>query len=493
MVDGPALYSPRVHAQSGSAGRYEFRVLLAEPGEYRVMIRLDFASDLGMCTCDAQHSVIRFQHLLSSRVEALSPPDLSAGTPGSSSHRPDDQLATPPGRWLRINCSARASGGPRPAAVSRYINEACDSTGPARALISAPGSPSQQPLWLYAPSRGLWRVLPFDFVPRGGSYWLHVEGDSTVLRGEKEDIVLLLNNGSAEAVHAQPVLCLDVWGNLTHARTEACGSPRARGYGKVSTHFVNLLNFSLENGGVLHVSYGGAGGAPKNYSSTYRHCRLNSASGVDPVEQLGALDDSCEGWDGVGAAYWRALFALGGDHTGRKRPDAIVVNFALHYASSETMCDGDYAAHWMFRAASLRKAFGDGAVVWHTGLATQFSDDQRVQGGSVGKSSVGHGWPREARTIDPLWSCRSNDRLWHMFDLAWPVAKRFGFHMLDGITVTAPWPHWTSDNRHYDGGINNEARQLGSITILNELLNLLSSAVKRPLRLTTGSKRINTR
>ena len=69
----------------------------------------------------------------------------------------------------------------------------------------------------------------------------------------------------------------------------------------------------------------------------------------------------------------------------------------------------------------------------------------------------------------------------------WPVAKRFGFHMLDGITVTAPWPHWTSDNRHYDGGINNEARQLGSITILNELLNLLSSAVKRPLRLTTGS------
>ena len=37
------------------------------------------------------------------------------------------------------------------------------------------------------------------------------------------------------------------------------------------------------------------------------------------------------------------------------------------------------------------------------------------------------------------------------------------------------------------GGINNEARQLGSITILNELLNLLSSAVKRPLRLTTGS------
>ena len=81
MVDGPALYSPRVHAQSGSAGRYEFRVLLAEPGEYRVMIRLDFASDLGMCTCDAQHSVIRFQHLLSSRVEALSPPDLSAGYP----------------------------------------------------------------------------------------------------------------------------------------------------------------------------------------------------------------------------------------------------------------------------------------------------------------------------------------------------------------------------------------------------------------------------
>ena len=405
----------------------------------------------------------RSAHLLSSRADALSPPDLSAGTPGRrSTRRPASDAAWPLVAYQRARHAA-VDHARRRSSVRRATRAA--------RLISAPGSPS-------APSTPLTSVVatcrstlsPWRLI-------LVARGRLDCCGARRKTLYCCSTMARPRRCTRSPCVCGRAHGGLRRVDRLAHVATASHTLYQPPELFTRKRRCATRK---LWRCW-----RRSTIRQPPRHCRC-SASGAQ-VEQLGALDDSCEGWDGVGAAYWRALFALGGDHTGRKRPDAIVVNFALHYASSETMCDGDYAAHWMFRAASLRKAFGDGAVVWHTGLATQFSDDQRVQGGSVGKSSVGHGWPREARTIDPLWSCRSNDRLWHMFDLAWPVAKRFGFHMLDGITVTAPWPHGTSDNRHYDGGINNEARQLGSITILNELLNLLSSAVKRPLRLTTGS------
>ena len=39
--------------------------------------------------------------------------------------------------------------------------------------------------WLYMPFLAEdYRLLPLDFVTAAG-YWLHVEGDSTITRGEK--------------------------------------------------------------------------------------------------------------------------------------------------------------------------------------------------------------------------------------------------------------------------------------------------------------------
>ena len=208
-LDGPAIHTPRVHARWGSEGRYDFHAHVAEPGSFRLDVRLDFAGDAGLCGCNAARSVILFQHLLTAHVEVAAPvPGVAARNSRSHSR------SLPRGRWLRIpNCSAGGRDGmPLPASTLEFMDEACAATGPPRALIAGYWGatfPPSSPRWLYAPDSER-RVLPFDFVPPNGSFWLHVLGDSTVMRGEKEDLVLLLNNGSSAATRAQRVWCLDV-------------------------------------------------------------------------------------------------------------------------------------------------------------------------------------------------------------------------------------------------------------------------------------------
>ena len=128
----------------------------------------------------------------------------------------------------------------------------------------------------------------------------------------------------------------------------------------------------------------------------------------------------------------------------------------------------------------MREAYPRGDVIWHTGLAVQFNDAvPRQLNGAIKGPPEGGTWPATAKTMHPVWSCRSRDRMWHLFDQVRPVAARFGFHVLDALSITEPWTQATIDNRHYEGGKKNKLKQVASIAILNELLNLLSRLAAR--------------
>ena len=134
----------------------------------------------------------------------------------------------PKGRWLRANCNGTDA---RASAHRRFEEHACDAHG-----THAPIDLMRARPWLYVPYRGArsYRVLPLDFV-RGGTYWLHEEGDSTILRGEKEDLAWLLYGANHTALHSEPVICIYAGQGAERAtfKRDGCGSsPRSVGYRK---------------------------------------------------------------------------------------------------------------------------------------------------------------------------------------------------------------------------------------------------------------------
>ena len=138
----------------------------------------------------------------------------------------DEGYGRPKGRWLRANCNGTHAGA---SAHRRFEERAC-----AAHNTHAPADLMRRRPWLYVPYRGAhsYRVLPLDFVR--GTYWLHEEGDSTILRGEKEDLVWLLYGANITALRRTPVICIYAGQGAEKAefKREGCGTYRAVGYGK---------------------------------------------------------------------------------------------------------------------------------------------------------------------------------------------------------------------------------------------------------------------
>ena len=162
--------------------------------------------------------------------------------------------------------------------------------------------------WLYVPhDQESYRVLPFEgLAPRGGSYWLHLEGDSTLLRGEKEELIWLMSAVAVAAntsralgrpvrevleqhaadiaagrappshhsiVNHLRVRCVAVGGNWTKARVlraaqahvvekiGAYGNPKAQGVEKFKLAGQPLFVEIDAHGTEFHLSTGAAGGS----------------------------------------------------------------------------------------------------------------------------------------------------------------------------------------------------------------------------------------
>ena len=205
-----------------------FSAPLWDEDDLSLELRLDFSDDRGLCDCKEKHATILFQQLLSTSPVQIAVLPAALGRSAASSMEAG-RYDGPKGRWLRANCN-----GTRDASASahrRFEERACDGHG-----THAPVDLMRARPWLYVPYRGArsYRVLPLDFV-RGGTYWLHEEGDSTILRGEKEDLVWLLYGANHTALHSEPVICIYAGQGAERAtfKRDGCGSsPRSVSYRK---------------------------------------------------------------------------------------------------------------------------------------------------------------------------------------------------------------------------------------------------------------------
>ena len=490
-LDGPAIHTPRVRPLYGSNGTYAIEpVHIADAGEYSLSLRLDHQNDAGMCACRVNESVTYLHQLLARSPTIIRAAD--APRAATVSPAPPGGLGTPPlGRWLRHNCSTGAARGRLPPAEARYVDDWCAARGPRAALL-------RRGEHLYVPSaRGVrWRVLPLDFArdranaaaAAGGErvFWLHMGGDSIIMRGELEELLALFEGLNGAKYNMHNVTCLDVMGGRTLVRRTVCGDHRARGLARTSHGLVNVHEWTFgELGGTLGEDLGGAGrlivsthgGTGVTPPPVVAGCR-----GVDdvlpPPPGHRGREHHCNATHGVGSLFWPELFKLmRSKMRTNAAPDAIVYNYMLHYAISDKLCTSEYADYWRFAMRSVRAAYA-GDVLWHTGLRTHFDAPGH---GAVYREQA-DGWPDGAHGIRSYWMCRSSSRIDRLRDEAGRVASEYGAHELAADDICAAWPMGTVDNRHFEGGFFNRRKQVVSITVLNALLNLLGDLASNDTR-----------
>lgn len=167
-------------------GRYTFSTQLGDAGDFTLSVSEAFDRDRGFCACNVSDTlpmVNRRSNIVVIRVRPATAGSSQSSVAPDNSHCP---AAPGDGRWVRAACSLSHETN------SAFASQACEvhaQTDPSGDLLH------HQP-WLYVPHqsyRAPLRVLPLDFVK--SDYWLHVEGDSTLLRGEKEDLAYLLSRG----------------------------------------------------------------------------------------------------------------------------------------------------------------------------------------------------------------------------------------------------------------------------------------------------------
>lgn len=336
LTGNESLMTPRVLAREGTAGRYVFSAPLWDEDDLSLELRLDFSDDRGVCDCNAGNATILFRQLLSSRPVHITVLPAASGRSTASSVL-HEGYGRPKGRWLRANCSGTDAGA---SAHRRFEERAC-----AAHNTHAPVDLMRRRPWLYVPYRGAhsYRVLPLDFVR--GTYWLHEEGDSTILRGEKEDLVWLLYGANITAVRRTPVICIYAGQGAERAelKREGCGTYRAVGYRKTcaspraaaaaartsfplltpgvwhltrrSHGMLNVFSWELPTGRLV-VSYGPAGGSSGGYT---HNCTAPGASA------------QCDTKHGVGRSYWAGVFdsVRAVLNLSQSQPNAIVLAYAL--------------------------------------------------------------------------------------------------------------------------------------------------------------------
>ena len=337
LMGNESLMTPRVVAREGTAGRYVFSAPLWDEDDLSLELRLDFSDDRGVCDCKAGNATILFRQLLSSSPVHITVLPAASGRSAASSVL-HEGYGRPKGRWLRANCNGTHAGA---SAHRRFEERAC-----AAHNTHAPVDLMRRRPWLYVPYRGAhsYRVLPLDFVR--GTYWLHEEGDSTILRGEKEDLVWLLYGANITALRRTPVICIYAGQGAERAefKREGCGSSRAVGYKKTcawsprapppphvhpppysrpvcgtltrrSHGMLNIFSWELPTGRLI-VSYGPAGGDSGSYT---HNCTAPGASA------------QCDKTYGVGRSYWAGVFdsVRAVLKLSQSQPNAIVLAYAL--------------------------------------------------------------------------------------------------------------------------------------------------------------------
>lgn len=358
---------------------------------------------------------------------------------------------------------------------------------------------------------------PFEVLPLPGrtsnapsdgaeAYWLHIEGDSTVVRAEKEELVWLLNGRSEPRVMRQRVTCFHIeeggagsnagsaeapW--RRHVASGVCGNRGASAAIMRHTRSaVNVYEWPPEpprrpQRVVLSVSLaGGVQGncvlAPARCHQVGR-CHASNLTGPMASPQRPSFNtgaSACASMPGTGSSYFRGLFRSVGSLVGSAAPTAMVLGFTgLHFNTihhwlplEQRPCSPPerYVEHLRFLLASLRREYA-GPVLWRSGGAPQWD-------------------PRRLWGYAPLRSCDNDTHMRRFSAAAEQMMARDQVPVLAAGSVVEGWANATSDNWHFDGGVLRSfyngaynhgakntalAEQVVTLNLLNVMLNALAA------------------
>lgn len=369
--------SPRVLYLS--KGVYEFKSFLNDVGTYNLEVRLDFQNSFGTCNCNTKNSVILFQNIANTSVHVVPNPNYFIKRPVELPNAC---------RWLVMNSTFNC--------VPYF--EKWD--------------------WIRLPNK---------------NYWIHIDGDSTLQRGEVQDFIFELNNRIKKNVKSQSVKCIDLETGKVKKRKEACGIIHSIGLRKLG-NFINVFEFNMKNGKNILLS-------------------LASYTGTGKI---------------LNETQWNSLFKYIDKH---RKPDTVILNYALHFSHKYTCQNNKYSNHVKKIFLNIRKVY-QGNILWHPGLSTQFENLPPY--GEVYESVAPKPWPLGSHIVNPKWKCRTNHRMYLMRDYVSSVSKKFNITLLkDTLDISSVMFRDTIDNRHYDGGIYNKLKQRTSINVLNYVLQNL--------------------
>ena len=270
-------------------------------------------------------------------------------------------------------------------------------------------------------------------VGRNRNYWLHVEADSTVVRAEIEELVMLLNDDDCKKAVGQMIKCFDVATWQVRDRRTTCGnSAQSAGILRHTQDQVNYYAWRLGTGNAMrriHLSVSLAGGI---YANPFRMARWQSTVGKCAASSLNENSADCDKIPGVGRRYWQYLFASVGSErfANASFPDAMVLNYAHHW--SHCTRKDLYVQHVDFWIASLRAAEYRGPVLWRSSFP-----------------------PRFARAEHPIGDrlCLSFENVTGFDRAVRSTLRERSVRVVEVAHLTEGWGNASLDRLHFDGGL----------------------------------------
>lgn len=418
------------------------------------------------------------------------------------------------------------------AAPSSFLQKACQQT--MRQPASSPrdllnGSQFRGAIWLPPDSaQQEYEVFPIEKMHRRPAYWLHLEGDSSIARAEKEELLYLLDAGNVQRVRSHAVICIALMRENANGEPldavymkgkGACGDATAlQSVQKHTRYMVNLYEFSLPSQQPgrsgrptkMWLSVSLAGGIQGNCALQRKRCLLVGRCGTGPgsdgatMPPLGRTPQRtlCATMPGVGAAYWQELSRhVGMRLIGMKAPSAVVLGLSgLHLVGADAFETVGHAFYQLdggvggadgagLRATMLnhrnrtREKHAREAVASHVeftvrSLRSVFPSASTAlvwRGGGPAQYSAARGWGRpEDLGVDwrlRIFTAEARRALRRL-------AAEGELAFLDTAPITAGWANATVDNNHYDGGVlrlthSTEARSVREQPVSRNLLNVL--------------------
>ncbi|KNC75226.1 hypothetical protein SARC_12245, partial [Sphaeroforma arctica JP610] len=352
---GPAIIVPRVTYQGN--GVYNMHFTPHTPGEYNVLIRLDFARHAGDQACTNENTSFMLAQKLPNAPETITVASKSNGTGpnrngtvashmcGEGTSRTDHErytLGLPTGQWIEVSCKEPADDFEREAcdiglvefvtgSIDKAIPDSPDRGQPENCQWERDYPKKEDPNYLWRAFSPTYSLFPTDELK---NTWVHVMGDSIDRFMLSDTMCWLLNHKFAEEGRMWEVPYLDP--TIEQPQNRLRTSVRVYHWPKANVTF-SYYSFT-KRVRIPHV---------RMYNDNYKAARQE--------------------WPGRTVhALWATIVPL----TKMYRPSVFVLAYHLHPAS-EGLTDDIYRDTLKQTIGHLRSGPGQGTpIVWRRGTTT---------------------------------------------------------------------------------------------------------------------------